>query len=690
LILLNAIFIGMEVDSSLQTHGRLSSVWRTGEIVFVFLFTMELVVRIRADGIKECFMDPWNCADASLLVLAGASMMVDTINLSILRMVRILRLARIVRLFRFLRPLYLLLHGCMESMRTLVWFVMITLIVIYCFAVAAASMFGGAKGFTSLPETMFSLFTVFTLEGWLDLYHSCQDIVGPEYRGYVWMFFLSYIFFVSVLLKNLLTGVVVEHVLSVAHIYEADRAKGCNQNYMAHYNQVRHIVEIVDQDRNGFVSEKELLNGLQDHHLVKKMRKSGILLGTDMDHVDVVLSLFRKADLHDAGRITVSQAVEMFMRCTNQSVSQQNLFEVEKGLKRDMLAQRQQISDDMAELKATMHKVLLTVAGEKEDTQPTLPEGISLADRIATVSAELQHLLAMQTNEVLSTDGMLSDKDVSLQSEGISPAFFSEMGVTVAEYESASRDEKARLQADFEERCGIDPQLARRTKSPISRCVTLAQRTSDDPAALRQEMRARSIAHHRRVMSPGPTAAGPWQALSQSRESAWTDMAEGRGHASSAEWQDPAEPAAKLGDAGGAQSPEVGRLPMPPRDGDVHVNGSATDSARRSSQGDLPDGLPRAWSRSSEHRARDSMHRLASQDKPGRPPFQLPPRRSASGRPRRQSGGSSTGSVSGQDAGGPGTSSSADARDGVARQEDAMDQPQKVPRPSNRSLLQQV
>ena len=80
-------------------------------------------------------------------------------------------------------------------------------LIYYVFAVMATKMFGDAKPelFGTLGNSLFTLFTVMTLEGWVD------GVTKPvmETHPWAWIFFIIFIVFTTFMVLNLFIGVVV-------------------------------------------------------------------------------------------------------------------------------------------------------------------------------------------------------------------------------------------------------------------------------------------------------------------------------------------------------------------------------------------------------------------------------------------------------------------------------------------------
>jgi voltage-gated sodium channel len=94
------------------------------------------------------------------------------------------------------------------------------------FAVMATNLYGAdfPNLFGTLGASLFTLFTVMTLEGWVD------GVVKPimEKHPYAWMFFITFIVVTTFMVLNLFIGVVVnamqrEHEKAEAAEREAER-----------------------------------------------------------------------------------------------------------------------------------------------------------------------------------------------------------------------------------------------------------------------------------------------------------------------------------------------------------------------------------------------------------------------------------------------------------------------------------
>jgi voltage-gated sodium channel len=92
-------------------------------------------------------------------------------------------------------------------------------LIYYVFAVMATKLFGDDNPdlFGTLADSLFTLFTVMTLEGWVN------DVAKPvmEKHPYAWVFFISYIVVTTFMVLNLFIGVVVNAMQAEASKAEA-------------------------------------------------------------------------------------------------------------------------------------------------------------------------------------------------------------------------------------------------------------------------------------------------------------------------------------------------------------------------------------------------------------------------------------------------------------------------------------
>ncbi|MET8204194.1 ion transporter [Micromonospora taraxaci] len=203
-ITLNALALGLE------TYGRAGAPLQSIEYACLAYFMVELLTRfgahLRRPG--DFFRDPWNVFD--LLIIAAPLMPGVRENVT---MLRLLRLARIVRAFRLFPSLRVILVGIRRSLPGLGSFLLVTVLVLYGYAMLGWMLFGVAipERYGTVGQAMLTLFLLLSLDGITDTLQA-----GREVTQWAVLYYVSYMIAACYLLTNLLVGVVL-NALDEAH-----------------------------------------------------------------------------------------------------------------------------------------------------------------------------------------------------------------------------------------------------------------------------------------------------------------------------------------------------------------------------------------------------------------------------------------------------------------------------------------
>src|SRR5262245_46068780 len=156
-------------------------------------------------------------------IVVGIALVPATETFSVLRALRVLRVLRLITVVPSLRRVVAGLLAALPGMGSIVFLIGL---IYYVFAVMATKLFGGDSPtlFGTLGSSLFTLFTVMTLEGWVD------GVVKPvmEHHPYAWAFFIILIVVPTFMVLNLFIGVVVnamqtEHAKAEIAEREAER-----------------------------------------------------------------------------------------------------------------------------------------------------------------------------------------------------------------------------------------------------------------------------------------------------------------------------------------------------------------------------------------------------------------------------------------------------------------------------------
>jgi voltage-gated sodium channel len=203
LIIFNAVTLGLETSQTIMA--KWGGVLHVVDRVILAVFVAELAARIAVQR-TAFFRDGWNIFD---FIVIGISLAPATEAFTVLRALRVLRLLRLVTLVPSLRRVVGGLISALPGMGSIL--LLIGLIYYVC-AVMAVNLFGEdfPPLFGTLPASLFTLFTIMTLEGWVD------GVVRPimEKYPYAWLFFIPFIIGTTFTILNLFIGIIVNAMQS--------------------------------------------------------------------------------------------------------------------------------------------------------------------------------------------------------------------------------------------------------------------------------------------------------------------------------------------------------------------------------------------------------------------------------------------------------------------------------------------
>ena len=210
LIILNAVVLGLETsDLIMASSGPLLEAL---DKIILTVFIVEIAARVIAYR-WAFFRDPWSVFD---FVVVGIAMVPATYAFSVLRAMRILRALRLITAVPTLKRVSAGLLASLPGMGSIVFLIGL---LYYVFGVLATTLFGHDHPnlFGSLPTALWTLFTVMTLEGWVN------DVAIPvmQTHPYAWVFFIAFIVVTTFMVLNLFIGVVVNAMQEEATKAEA-------------------------------------------------------------------------------------------------------------------------------------------------------------------------------------------------------------------------------------------------------------------------------------------------------------------------------------------------------------------------------------------------------------------------------------------------------------------------------------
>mmetsp|Transcript_35029 Transcript_35029/g.81286 ORF Transcript_35029/g.81286 Transcript_35029/m.81286 type:complete len:578 (+) Transcript_35029:107-1840(+) len=328
LIVAYAIVIGVQSDNEMRAAlaGRNGEGWsKWTDVGFTVAFALEVLLRLMAEQLWY-FNGPgwaWNVFDAFLVCTSVTEILnIFELNLVLLRIVsavRTVRLLRVIRIFRFFTPLRLMASAFLSCLVSLCWAMVLLGTVSYIFAVgllqAASQHLRHAEQLETVVETQLAVDfgniwkTMYSLalamsngRNWGE-YSVPFMVISPWYG----IAFVLFAIFVGLGVLNLLTGVFVESMHSLANV---DREMVIQEEMARHgsaINQVRRLFDEADEHRSGVLTMKELKRHLNDSRLEAYFK----LLRMDVSEAEGVFQLL---DREDTGEVGIDEFVITCMR----------------------------------------------------------------------------------------------------------------------------------------------------------------------------------------------------------------------------------------------------------------------------------------------------------------------------------------------------------------------------------------
>lgn len=218
LIVLNAVTLGLETSATaMENFGTLLTVI---DRLVIMVFVIEILARFAVQR-GAFFKDGWNWFD---MTVVGIALAPATAAFSVLRALRVLRLLRLITAVPALQRVVGGLIGALPGMGSIL---LLIALIFYVCAVMAVNLYGAQypELFGTLGASLFTLFTIMTLEGWV------EGVVNPimETNPYAWLFFIPFIIITTFWVLNLFIGIIVnamqeEHSKAEAEERQAERA----------------------------------------------------------------------------------------------------------------------------------------------------------------------------------------------------------------------------------------------------------------------------------------------------------------------------------------------------------------------------------------------------------------------------------------------------------------------------------
>ncbi len=191
----------------------------TLDVACSLFFIAEMAIKMRHDGVLGYWHRGWNILDGTLVLLSLPSIVASLMpvtDLSFLLILRLLRAFRFFRVMHFFPGAEQIGRNFRKAMRESMSLFAGYLLIILVFAILSTSLFGHvAPQYFGTPwESIYSVFRLFTVEGWYDIPDSVASAYGTWGVLGVRLYFVLLLILGGVIGLSLINSVFVDAMVS--------------------------------------------------------------------------------------------------------------------------------------------------------------------------------------------------------------------------------------------------------------------------------------------------------------------------------------------------------------------------------------------------------------------------------------------------------------------------------------------
>lgn len=256
LIVVSSIAVAIEVDHAAD---HLAPHLVQIRNLITVLFVIEILLKLLAQWPKpwRFFYDPWHIFDfvvVALCIVPGVSA-----TASVLRLGRMLRALRMITVLPELR---LIVSALLRSLPRVSYVGLLLFLHFFVYAVIGVMLFGknDPGHFGSLLRTALTLFSVITLEGWVELMYT-QMLGSVEHASNlplpgaiptaepIWapIYFVTFILLGTMIIMNLFVGVIVNGIEEASDEYKRSEENAKRQAELAQQTPSAQLAGIEDK-----------------------------------------------------------------------------------------------------------------------------------------------------------------------------------------------------------------------------------------------------------------------------------------------------------------------------------------------------------------------------------------------------------------------------------------------------------
>eukprot|EP00439_Symbiodinium_sp_Y106_P071148 s1123_g12.t1 len=268
-VVTNAVFIGIDVQRSVDHGDPRPTEFRVIQYLYAAIFTVELLLRLAADGLHFFCSEDWAWSWLDLFIVLSSlwEVVVDITGSSdldaiagvsglksfrIVRLSRILRTAQFVSIFRFVIALRMLVTSILHTLKALVWAMTLLVLIVYVFAVLftqAVSDYKADSNTTLVHQDAAQLYFGSLVDSMLTLFMSLAGGVSWEQAlaplreiSAIWVIcYVGYIAFTYFAVLNVVTAVFCQSAIESAQNDQVTLMQNMLMNKEKHVRKIQEL-----------------------------------------------------------------------------------------------------------------------------------------------------------------------------------------------------------------------------------------------------------------------------------------------------------------------------------------------------------------------------------------------------------------------------------------------------------------
>lgn len=204
--------------------GLLFDTWRHDSVlegldyVFTTYFVIEAVLKIRRQTWRGYIAQGWNRFDFSIVLLSLPSYLVLVFHIPDLSFLLLLRVVRVAKFFRFLRfvpDIGNLVDGTRRAIRASLFVIIAFFLFNFVLALLSCHLFydDAPEYFGDPLVSFYSIFKVFTVEGWYEIPDAISEDATPVAAFFVRLYFMAVVVSGGLLGLSLINAIFVDEMM---------------------------------------------------------------------------------------------------------------------------------------------------------------------------------------------------------------------------------------------------------------------------------------------------------------------------------------------------------------------------------------------------------------------------------------------------------------------------------------------